>query len=60
MSNMGHCRFTNTLSDLRDCEEHMDDPLSDEEEKSRHELVKLCQVVANDYGYTYGDPAMAE
>lgn len=26
MANMGYCRFRNTLNDLRDCHEHMDDP----------------------------------
>lgn len=50
MSNMSYCRFQNTLQDLRDCYEHMgEDELSEEEEKARQELLKLCQRIADDY-----------
>ena len=49
--NMGYVRFTNTLQDLRDCYEHMDDDdLSEEEEKARQRLIKLCEDIAADYG----------
>lgn len=51
MGNMGYVRFTNTLGDLEDCYRHMDDQeLSEAEEKSRRELIKLCQKVVWDYG----------
>ncbi len=51
MGNMGYVRFTNTLQDLRDCQEHMDDDnLSPAEAKARERLVRLCQQIADDYG----------
>ncbi|KKN06893.1 hypothetical protein LCGC14_1072700 [marine sediment metagenome] len=51
MSNMGYCRFQNTLSDLRDCYDSMDDnDLSEEEAKARKRLVKLCQEITENYG----------
>lgn len=50
MANMGYCRFHHTLEDLRDCQDHMDDDdLSEEEEKARQRLIKLCQDIAADY-----------
>jgi hypothetical protein len=46
MPNMAHCRFQNTLLDLRDCYEHMDDDdLSDEEKDARQELLELCDRI---------------
>jgi len=51
MSNMAYCRFSNTLSDLRDCYEHMDeDPSSTEEKRAKERLIKLCEEIAMDYG----------
>ncbi len=48
--NMEHVRFENTLSDLRDCQEHMDDKdLSEEEKDARHELIEVCWRIAKDY-----------
>ena len=56
MSNMSYCRFQNTLSDLRDCIEHMsDDDLSDEENKAREKIIALCLEVAEDRGYVLED-----
>lgn len=50
MSNMGYCRFQNTLSDLRDCEEHMDDDdLHEEEAAARRRLIKLCVRIAEQF-----------
>jgi hypothetical protein len=48
MSNMGYCRFRNTLEDLMDCEERLFDDLSEDEAKARKRLVKLCQTIAED------------
>ena len=31
MANMGYCRFENTLSDLRDCLNHLDDEVESRE-----------------------------
>lgn len=50
MGNMSYCRFQNTLQDLRDCYENMDDTdLSDEEKRARRSLLKLCDQIADDY-----------
>lgn len=50
MGNMSYCRFQNTLSDLRDCYNNMDEDLSDEEEKAKNRLIKLCKQIADNYG----------
>ena len=51
MANMSYVRFENTLHDLRDCYEHMDDTdLSDEEALARRALLKLCSQITDDYG----------
>ena len=50
MGNMEYCRFTNTLHDLRDCQQAMDDSdLSPEETKNRERLLYLCAQIAADY-----------
>lgn len=51
MSNMAYCRFRNTLSDLRDCFEHIDTPVTsdDEEEMARQRLIELCKNIADRY-----------
>lgn len=49
--NMSYCRFQNTLQDLRDCQENMDDhDLSDDERRARKELIDVCWRIAQDYG----------
>ncbi|MBU0777756.1 hypothetical protein KKF82_05820 [Patescibacteria group bacterium] len=51
MSNMGYCRFRNTLSDLQDCYEHIEErDLSEEEERAKESLIDLCQQIGDDYG----------
>ena len=49
MSNMSYCRFRNTLEDLRDCYEGLDDELDDglhsEELIARKRLIALCQKI---------------
>lgn len=48
--NMAYCRFQNTLQDLRDCQEHMDDDdLSEEERDAREELIDVCWRIAQEY-----------
>jgi hypothetical protein len=49
MGNMHYCRFQNTLSDLRDCYDDWDTE-SEEEEKARERLLKLCKKIVADYG----------
>ncbi len=46
MSNMGYCRFQNTVADLRDCFDHLHDELSPDEERARQRLVDLCKRIA--------------
>lgn len=51
MGNMSYCRFENTLRDLQDCYDHMDDgDLSESEERCKGQLIDLSQQIANDYG----------
>lgn len=47
MANMSYCRFENTLSDLQDCLDHINDRLSSREAKARSELIALCQEIAD-------------
>lgn len=50
MANMSYCRFVNTLRDLKDCQEHMEESVSEAEGKARDRLIKLCCDIAADYG----------
>ena len=51
MVNMSYCRFENTVGDLEDCYDHMDDgDLSKFEEQARERLIKICVDIARDYG----------
>jgi hypothetical protein len=56
MANMSYCRFENTLSDLRDCQEALEDEgLTNEDDSrteamSRKELVALCREISREWG----------
>lgn len=52
MPNMRYCRFHNTLQDLHDCVDALDDEedLSPEEADACENLIALCLRIANDYG----------
>lgn len=44
MANMSYCRFSNTLQDLEDCAEYLnDDDLSEAEAEARDLLIALCR-----------------
>jgi hypothetical protein len=50
MANMSYCRFSNTLNDLRDCEQALNDdpPTEDgspEEYRAMKNLIRLCGVI---------------
>jgi hypothetical protein len=46
MTNMGYVRFQNTVGDLRDCYNHIDDDnLSPDEEKARKQLIGLAVLI---------------
>lgn len=50
MANMSYCRFHNTLLDLQDCYENLDDEdLSPDEERARDRLINLCKEIAEQY-----------
>jgi len=54
MSNMGYCRFENTLDDLEDCQEHIFDlNLSHDEEVARDKLIKICREIVRELGEEY-------
>jgi hypothetical protein len=51
MANMSYCRFHNTLEDLRDCYDNMDDgDMSEAEKQARKRLIQLCREIADNYG----------
>lgn len=57
MSNMSYCRFRNTLGDLKDCYEHMDEDvgsLKDEEARARRRLIEVCCDIFDEYGHEVG------
>ena len=43
--NMSYCRFINTLKDLQDCYEHIDDELQEDEQHARKALIELCKKI---------------
>jgi len=48
MTNRSYCRFRNTLEDLRDCYDHLNDnvdKISVEEQRARMELINLCRSI---------------
>jgi hypothetical protein len=50
MANMSYCRFRNSLEDLRDCYDNMDDnDMSEEEKQARKRLIQLCREIADNY-----------
>jgi hypothetical protein len=51
MANMSYCRFRNTLEDLRECYDNMDDgDVSEEEQRARKRLIQLCREIVDNYG----------
>lgn len=50
MANIGYVRFQNTLSDLRDCNDHLfDEDLLEDEERARKQLINLCLDIASEF-----------
>ena len=47
---MSYCRFQNTLSDLRDCDNNRpDNDLSIDEARAFADLISLCKDLAEDF-----------
>ena len=55
MSNMSYCRFENTLPDLEDCYQHLEDDLSDTEKEARERLIRKCVEIALEFGNEVGE-----
>lgn len=50
MANMSYCRFENTLRDLRDCYNNMDnDNLSKSEFYARKQMIEMCANIINQH-----------
>ena len=57
MSNMSYCRFQNTLSDLRDCqdalrEQDLEDVLKDlsiDEQRAAKALIETCADITDEF-----------
>ena len=54
MANMSYCRFENTLNDLNDClnemENGIENTLSRTESRSFAELVEICRLISERFG----------
>jgi len=62
MSNMSYCRYENTLSDLRDCynalqeeaedgyQEDAPEELSEYEARAKKQLIDLCATITAEFG----------
>jgi len=52
LMNMSYCRFENTLNDLEDCVESLDNgkELSESEQACKERLIELCKDIAENYG----------
>ncbi len=55
MGNMSYCRFENTLNDLRDCEEALNNIYDEVTEMSSYEknavveLIELCKTITDNW-----------
>jgi hypothetical protein len=62
MGNMSYCRFQNTLADLKDCKNALDeqefDELNSDEQHAAIDLIRLCMRIANKYGDSYLEEAV--
>lgn len=48
--NMEYCRFRNTLKDLLDCLDAINDDLGSEEDAARKKMIKVCKDIIYDSG----------
>lgn len=47
--NMSYCRFRNTLNDLSDCYDNINENLSGDESRARKRLVEICRDIVAEY-----------
>ena len=61
MGNMSYCRFQNTLNDLKDCKDALDEQefseLNSDEQYAAVRLIKLCARISAMYGGSYLEDA---
>lgn len=56
MANMSYCRFRNTVNDLADCQEAIndgvlqDDELDEDERRAARRLIRICKEIAESCG----------
>lgn len=57
MANMSYCRFNNTLSDLEDCREALENQniSSLTEKRKAKRLLKVCREIADNFDEDYID-----
>lgn len=57
MANMSYCRFNNTLSDLEDCREALENQniSSLAEKRKAKRLLKVCREIADNFDEDYID-----
>ena len=48
MANMSYCKFRNTLEDLRDCYDAINDEIKEEEFEAKKQLIELCKIIAEE------------
>lgn len=68
MGNMSYCRFRNTVGDLVDCDDALDEllsggaqePLSRDELEAAKSLVAKCMEIAGRVLEAHGDPAHSD
>lgn len=52
MPHMSYCRFQNTLRDLRDCAENIEEPLSHDEHQARAAMIEVMADMLDLLGVT--------
>ena len=53
---MSYCKFQNTLGDLADCRDSMEDAdLSESELKARRRMIRMCKEIADDFAHELED-----
>jgi hypothetical protein len=63
MANMSYCRFQNTLKDLRECLEALEegtDGLSQDELRAKVRLINLCEEIAQNHPVSDADREKAK
>lgn len=58
MPNMSYCMFQNTLGDLRQCADRLDEirdefaELSEDEQRAARRMISICRDIAEQYSET--------